>query len=48
MADIRGKDKKNTLLKYLILQLQRTSPDTLLFLEDLKVIPKAADGKNVF
>ena len=47
LADIRsGKNKKNTLLKFLITELQRCDPDALMFLEDLKAVPKASDGKS--
>lgn len=42
LADIRGKNKKYTLLKFLILQLQQSNPDALNFPDELKSLPKAA------
>lgn len=42
LADIRGNNKKNTLLKFLILQLQQSNPDSIHFTAELKSVPKAA------
>ncbi|CAH3194613.1 unnamed protein product, partial [Porites evermanni] len=42
LADIRGNNKRYTLLKFLILQLEQCSPDALNFPDELKSVPKAA------
>ncbi|XP_074617282.1 uncharacterized protein LOC141876525 isoform X2 [Acropora palmata] len=42
LADIRGNNKKNTLLKFLILQLENSNPDALNFTGELKSVTKAA------
>ncbi|KAL9974456.1 hypothetical protein ACROYT_G011488 [Oculina patagonica] len=42
LADIRGNNKKYTLLKFLILQLQQANPEALNFPDELKSVPKAA------
>jgi len=45
LADIRGNNKRYTLLKFLILQLEQCSPDALNFPDELKSVPKAAACK---
>ena len=45
LADIRGNNKKNTLLKFLILQLENSNPDALNFTGELKSVRKAAACK---
>ncbi|KAK2547291.1 Formin-like protein 18 [Acropora cervicornis] len=45
LADIRGNNKKNTLLKFLILQLENSNPDALNFTGELKSVTKAAACK---
>ena len=47
LADIRGKNKKYTLLKFLILQLQQSNPDALNFPDELKSVTKAAACKKL-
>ncbi|XP_048577123.1 formin-like protein 6 isoform X2 [Nematostella vectensis] len=44
LADIRGKSKKDTLLRYLISQLRQKCPDTLEMLQELKAVPQASDA----
>ena len=46
LADIRGNNKKNNLLKFLILQLQQSNPDSIHFTAELKSVPKAAACKS--
>ena len=46
LADIRGNNKKYTLLKFLILQLQQSNPEALNFPDELKSVPKAAACKS--
>ena len=45
LADIRGNNKKYTLLKFFILQLQQSNPEALNFPDELKSVPKAAACK---
>lgn len=45
LADIRGNNKKDTLLKFLILQLEESYPDALNFTGELKSVTKAAACK---
>lgn len=45
LADIRGNNKKDTLLKFLILQLEESNPDALNFTGELKSVTKAAACK---
>ncbi|XP_022802689.1 uncharacterized protein LOC111340162 isoform X4 [Stylophora pistillata] len=42
LADVRGNNKKNNLLKFLILQLQQSNPEALNFTDELKTVQKAA------
>ena len=46
LAEIRGSSKKDTLLKFLILQLQQNYPEALTFYNELKSVSKAVDGTN--